>query len=91
MTMNLWLWDPGRFCGVAEDRRRAVRAASACLLDNSADSGRVESAAIFLNPDLDVVYTHTGDGWTADRRPDGSLSWVPFGGTSVLKESPCSA
>lgn len=81
--MNVWLWDAGRWCGVALERDGALRAAALCLEGGGAKTARVEPARVAMDLHFEPTYVRLGAGWTASRQSSGPLEWEPFGGMSV--------
>jgi len=77
--ITVFLWDAGSLSGVTDDEKRARRAAAACIRDGQATVARVEKALAL--PGIYTLvfdYHRTGTGWTAQRRGDGRVSWIPF-------------
>jgi hypothetical protein len=72
--VNVYLWDAGRFCGVAGSGRAAVAAAEACLAAGAAVTARVEPARLSLSRRLEPAYERAGIGWTATL-DDGTPVW----------------
>jgi hypothetical protein len=77
--VNVWLWDAGRWCGVANSDRAALAAAAACLAGGAASAARVEAASIAFDRRLQPAYARLGTGWTAAVRDDGTRTWEAFG------------
>jgi hypothetical protein len=77
--ITVFLWDAGSRSGVTDDEKRARRAAAACIRGGHATAARVEKAlALPGTYTLVFDYHRTGTGWTAQRRSDGRVSWVPI-------------
>lgn len=90
--MIVWLWDapgPARTArGVTDDEATARRAAETCLRSGQAHSAAVEKAHAVLGVRSPASgYERTGDGWTAERRQDGRISWTPLPGSPELAAS----
>lgn len=90
--MIVWLWDapgPARAArGVTDDEATARRAAETCLRSGQARSAAVEKAHAVLGvQSLTSGYERTGDGWTAECRQDGRISWMPLPGSPELAAS----
>jgi len=88
----VWLWDaagPARTArGVTDDEATARRAAERCLRSGQARSAAVEKAHAVLGVrSLTSGYERTGDGWTAECRHDGRISWMPLPGPTELAAS----
>jgi hypothetical protein len=87
--VKAYLWDAGKFCGVAPDDRAAAAAAGACLKAGSAATARIELARMTADAHLQPVYERTGTGWTGRLDGDGKPAWtdlsalVPFDGEAV--------
>jgi hypothetical protein len=77
--VNVYLWDAGRWCGVANSDRAAVAAVAACLTGGAARTARVEAASIAFDRRLQPAYARLGTGWTATVRDDGTHTWEAFG------------
>jgi hypothetical protein len=76
----VYLWDAGRWCGIANSDRAALAAAAACLAGGAAKTARVEAASIAFDARLQPAYARLGAGWTATTRGDGRPAWKAFGG-----------
>jgi hypothetical protein len=63
--VNVYLWDAGRWCGIAKSDRLAVAAAEACMAAGDAPAARVEEASIAFDKNLQPAYARLGSGWTA--------------------------
>jgi hypothetical protein len=74
--VKAYLWDAGRFCGVAPDDRVAVAAAGACLKAGSGAAARIELARVTVDARLQPVYERTGAGWTGRLDGDGKPVWT---------------
>jgi hypothetical protein len=88
----VWLWNapgPARAArGVTDDEATARRAAETCLRSGQARSAAVEKAHAVLGvQSLTSGYERTGDGWTAECRQDGRISWMPLPGSPELAAS----
>jgi hypothetical protein len=74
--LMVYLWDAGTWCGVTgwlEDAQE--RAAERIGKDGQ---GRIEAAWVVLGAfSLAGCYQRIGHSWTARRRPDGAVSWIP--------------
>jgi hypothetical protein len=77
--VNVWLWDAGKWCGIANSDRAAVAAAAACLAGGGASTARVEAASIAFDAHLQPAYARLGTGWTATVRDDGARRWEALG------------
>jgi hypothetical protein len=78
-VVTVFLWDAGSLSGVTDDEKRARRAAAAAIRGGHASVARVERALAL--PGIYTLvfdYYRTGTGWTAKRRSDGRVSWVPL-------------
>jgi hypothetical protein len=83
--ITVFLWDAGSLSGVTDDEKRARRAAAAGIRSGHATAARVEKAlALPGTSTLVFDYYRTGTGWTAERRSDGRVSWVPLPGRGVV-------
>ena len=90
--MIVWLWDASGSArvvrGVTDDEATARNAAETCLRSGQARSAAVEKAHAVLGiRSLASGYERTGDGWTAERRQDGRISWTPLPGSPDLAAS----
>lgn len=90
--MIVWLWDASGSArvtrGVTDDETTARHAAETCLRSGQARSAAVEKAHAVLGVrSLTSGYERTGDGWTAERRQDGRISWTPLPGSPELAAS----
>ena len=90
--MIVWLWEapgPARAArGVTDDEATAWRAAETCLSSGQARFAAVEKAHALLGVrSLTSGYERTGDGWMAECRQDGRISWTPLPSSSGLAAS----
>lgn len=86
----VWLWDAGRWSGMADTDRAAVAAAEACITAGDADTATVEVARQSLTLQLEPTYKRTGTRWTARRDGDG-VSWADLPGRVpyARRTAPC--
>jgi hypothetical protein len=86
--MTVWLWEAGNRRGVSDDLSRAREAAAASLRDGRTGSARVEQALLMLGGGwLTSGYQRTGEGWLAQPRRNGEVSWVPLASAPELAAS----
>ena len=86
--MTVWLWETGSEREVSDDLSRACEAAEACLRRGQAGPARLERALLLVGGDwLTSGYHRTGEGWLAQPRRDGEVSWVPLEGAPELAAS----
>lgn len=77
-VLTVYLWDAATWSGVSDSLDVAQRRVTARMGQDG--RGRIEVAGLAVGVStLTRVYERTGRGWTANRRPDGTVSWVPVG------------
>jgi hypothetical protein len=72
----VYLWDADSWCGVTDSLEDAQRRAA----ERISEDGRalIEAAWVVLGViSLARCYERTGQAWSARRRPDGAVSWIP--------------
>jgi hypothetical protein len=75
-VLIVYLWDAGTWCGVTGSLEDAQRRAAERIGEDG--QGRIEAAMVVLGViSLARCYERTGQSWTARRRPDGAVSWIP--------------
>jgi hypothetical protein len=76
---TVFLWDAGSLSGITDDEKRARWAAAACIRSGQATAARVERALALPGiATLIFDYHRTGTGWSAQRRSDGRVAWMPL-------------
>jgi hypothetical protein len=76
--LTVYLWDAGTWCGVTGSLEVAQQRAAERIGEDG--HGRVEAARVVLGVlSLTRCYERTRQSWTARRRPDGTVSWIPVG------------
>jgi hypothetical protein len=74
--LTVYLWEAGSWCGVTDSLEDAQERAAERVGEDG--QGRVEAAWVVLGAfSLPRCYERTGQSWTARRRPDGAVSWIP--------------
>jgi hypothetical protein len=69
--IHVWLWEAGRFCGVTDDRGRAMEYAEGHL---SADGSVLVERAAVTSGMHGLLHIRTGQKWTA-RLVCGRAQW----------------
>jgi hypothetical protein len=76
--LTVYLWDAGTWCGVTGSLEDAQERAADRIGEEG--QGRIEAAWVVLGVfSLARCYERSGQSWTARRRPDGTVSWIPVG------------
>jgi hypothetical protein len=74
--LTVYLWDADTWCGVTGSLEDAQQRAAGRIGEDG--EGRIEAARIVLGVlSLARCYERTGQSWTARRRPDGTVAWIP--------------
>jgi hypothetical protein len=74
--LMVYLWDAGTWCGVTDSLEDAQERAADRISEEG--QGRIEAAWVVLGVFSQArCYQRIGRSWTARRRPDGTVSWIP--------------
>jgi hypothetical protein len=74
--LTVYLWDAGTWCGVTGSLEDAQERAAGRIGEGG--QGRIEAVWLVVGVISQAsCYERTGQAWTARRRADGTVSWIP--------------
>jgi hypothetical protein len=84
--LTVYLWDAGTWCGVTGSLEDAQERAADRIGEDG--HGRIEAAWVVLGVFSQArCYERTGQAWTACRRLDGAVFWIPVGRERLRRAS----